>query len=90
MRKPEPWFHKQSGNWKVQFHSKQLNLGKDKSAAYEKYFKLMAERGLEGRKSSDPTVHDVLNDYLAWCEAHRSKSTFDRMLRHLKRFAKYF
>ena len=35
MRKPEPWLHKQSGNWKVQFGPKQINLGKDETAAWE-------------------------------------------------------
>ncbi len=89
MRKPEPWLHTKTGNWKVQLDSKQINLGKDEKAAWEEYCKLMAERGQLTRKSHDPTVYDVFNAYLTWCEAHRAPTTLDRMQRHLKRFAKH-
>ncbi|EAQ77680.1 hypothetical protein [Blastopirellula marina] len=41
-RKPKPWFHKQSGNWKVQLGTKQINLGSDEAAAWDEYNRLMA------------------------------------------------
>ena len=87
MRKPQPWFHKQSGNWKVQLGKKQVNLGKDEAAAWDQYYELMANRGQSVR--NDPTIYDVLNQYLGWCEANRARTTFDRMKRHLKRFGNH-
>jgi hypothetical protein len=47
----------------------------------------MAQRGRPARKSDNPTVYDVLNQYLAWLDAKREKSTLDRAQRHLKRLA---
>lgn len=83
-RKPQPWFHKQSGNWKVQIGRKQTNLGPNEEAAWDAYHKLMvAAPGA----TKDPTLYDVFNRYLAFCEAKREPSTFSKMQRHLKRAA---
>lgn len=83
-RKPRPWLHKQSGNWKVQIAGKQINLGPDEAEAWNQYNKLMsASAGPE----QNPTCYDTFNRYLAFCEAKRSEATFSLAQRHLKRAA---
>ncbi len=80
-RSPKPWFHKQSGNWKVQFGTKQVNLGPDETEAW-KQFHQMVESNVTGK---DPTCRDVFNAYLGFCETKRAPSTFNTAQRHLKR-----
>ena len=87
MRQPKPWFHKQSRNWKVQFGTKQINLGPDKKEAWDKYHSLMAQRGQPTRRSKDPTLYDVLNRFLGFCESNRNTGTFQNTKRHLKRLS---
>lgn len=84
-RKPRPWLHKQSGNWKVQIHGKQINLGPDEDEAWDKYNTMTKV----GTQNADLTCHDVFNRYLAFCEAKRAPATFSLAQRHLKRAAKF-
>lgn len=88
MRQPKPWLHQQSGNYKVQFGKQQFNLGPDEAVAWEEYHRLMVQRGQHPRETSDPTVYNTMNRYLAYVEAKRSEGTFKNTKRHLKRFSR--
>ena len=69
-RQPKPWFHKQSGNWKLQRGKEQTNLGPDESEAWVEYHKLMAAGPTS--KSKDPTLYEFLERYLAFVDSKRS------------------
>ena len=42
MRQPKPFFRKQTRSWYVQIGKKQVPLGKDEKAAWDKYHQIMA------------------------------------------------
>lgn len=46
MRQPKPFFRKFTQTWYLTLNGKQINLGPDEEAAFEKYHELMAGRGL--------------------------------------------
>jgi hypothetical protein len=60
MKRPQPFFRRPRKRWVVQLDGKQINLGPDEDAAWERYFRLMAERGLEpASKTTDPVPDDI-------------------------------
>lgn len=88
MRQPKPFLRSQTQSWYVQIGPKQIPLGKDKKAAFDKYHEIMAQRR-KAEPSPDDTVHRIFNRYLDWCKDNRSPATFDKSRRHLKRFAQH-
>lgn len=88
MRQPKPFFRQQTRSWCVQIGKKQIPLGSDEKAAWDKYRQIMAQRR-KAEPSPDDSVHKVLNRYLGWCKDNRSSATFDKTRRHLKRFAQH-
>lgn len=86
MRQPKPFYRNQTQSWYVQIGKKQIPLGKDEKAAWEKYHEIMAKRR-KAEPTPDDSVCNVLNRYLGWCKDNRSEATFDKTRRHLKRFA---
>jgi len=82
---PRPFFRNQTQSWYVQIDGKQVNLGRDEAEARRQYHDLMTKR----REAAPPgldTVRGVLNEYLAFAEANRSKRTFEVALAHLTSF----
>jgi hypothetical protein len=69
-----------SGEW--------ISLGKDKAEALEQYHQIMAKRRERPQLGVD-TVYGVLNKYLNFSEANRSKRTFEIAEFHLKRFIQH-
>jgi len=82
--RPEPFFRKFTGTWYVQFGKEQVNLGKDKLAAFEQYDQLMADR--QDLSPSVP-VSLVLAKFLAWAQRRRAEKTYDWYQMHLQSFA---
>jgi integrase len=72
MRKPEPFFRKQTQSWYVEIKGVQHPLGKDRDKAFTKYHTMMAGR-LE--PSSDATAAAIIALFLAWNQEHRDAST---------------
>jgi integrase len=72
-RQPRPYFVKARSTWYVQFGKKQVNLGKDESAAFRQYHKLML---VERPVPDDADLTSVVDLYLEWLEANRAANTF--------------
>ena len=88
MREPRPFFRKQTQSWYLQLGDQWIPLGKDKAEALEQYHQIMMNRRDRPRHGVE-TVYGVLNKYLNFAEANRSKRTFEIAEFHLKRFIKH-
>ena len=84
MRQPKPFFRKFNKTWYVQIGRQQINLGREKDAAFLKYHELMADRGLA--QETLKLVSDVLDEYLNWLHQNRSKATYDKAVHYLSHF----
>lgn len=88
MRAPKPWFRKQNKTWYVEIGGKQVNLGKDKRLATEKFRKLMADYR-PGAATSRHTVRQVVQAYWDWLKRNRAESTCTRRQPILESFNKF-
>jgi integrase len=81
MRQPKPWFRKQTDTWYVQLGKDQIPLVKgrgNEKAAYEAYFRVMAEQQANAPPEPDKlTVARLADEFLKWSEKHNSPETFD-------------
>lgn len=84
MRKP--FFRKQTKSWYCWIDDKQVNLGKDKEAAFAEYHKRMA--GQEPPETDSP-VQDILGKFLDWCQRHREPRTYEWYRDHIQCFSKH-
>ena len=87
MRAPKPWFRKQNKTWYVEIGGRQVNLGKDKRLANEKFRKLMADYR-PGTVTSRHTVRQVGQAYWEWLKRNRAESTCTRRHPILESFCK--
>lgn len=87
MRQPKPFFRKFTATWYVQLGRKQINLGKDKKAAFRRYHELMADRGTASDQLSK--VAEVFEEYLEWLHTHRSEGTYQQAVHYLSLFARH-
>lgn len=87
-RFPKPYFRKQRGTWAVQLDGQQVGLGPDRDEAFRLYHKLMADRKNAPAPSSilGPTVVEVLDLFLDWCQKNRSARTYDWYRDYLQSF----
>jgi hypothetical protein len=88
MRETRPFFRTQTQSWYHRLGREWIQLGKDKTEAFEKYHELMAKRRERPQLGVD-TVYGVVNKYLNFAAANRSKETFETAEFHLKRFIKH-
>lgn len=87
MRQPKPFFRLQTRCWYVQLGKKQINLGPDEEAAWEKYHELMLQR--EEISTSVSTVVVLLDEYLDWLNKKRKPGTYEKSKHYLTLFAKH-
>lgn len=87
MRQPKPFFRKFNATWYVQIGKKQINLGKNKEAAFQKYLEVMANRGRA--KICFGSVPRLLDAYLEWLDKNRAKGTYDKACHYLNLFARH-
>jgi len=73
-REPRPYWKKSHRQWYVKIDGTHYPLGRDKEAAWEEYHKLMTGRRDLGNR---PLVLDLLEAFLAWCEANRAPGTYN-------------
>lgn len=91
---PKPFFRPARKTWYVQLHGRQINLGKDKDAAFKRYHEIMAA-GLDASdvRSSALTqpadgqkLTDLFDRYLEWLKSNRSPHTYEWYRYRLQRF----
>ena len=83
-KQPKPYYRKFTESWYFSTGGKQVNLGKDKAAAFKKFHELMAS--VRSVQATITTVYDLSQAYLAWCQDNRASGTFENQKRYLKTF----
>lgn len=88
---PKPFFRKSRGLWYVQIDGKQINLGPDREAAFQRYGQLLSKPKAPPKTESDlhPLAH-VIDDFLDWVKKNRSKDTYEWYRYRLDRFDKKY
>ena len=84
MKQPKPFFRKFTQSWYVQIGNQQINLGRDRKLAWEKYHQLMASR--EAVREQVTTVAQLFDVYLEWCSTRRSTGTYRNNRMYLRSF----
>lgn len=83
-RQPKPYLRKQTKSWYCSIGGRQISLGKDREAAFRKFYDLMGDR--ERVRSEVTTLYELSQAYLDWCQANRSQATYDLHRHYLKSF----
>jgi integrase len=83
-RQPKPYFRKQTQTWYFSSGGRQINLGKDRKAAFDRFHELMADK--ETLRSGVTSVYEMSQVYLDWCQANRKPPTYARHRFYLKSF----
>jgi integrase len=86
MRVPEPFKRTQTNSYYVQIRGKQISLGKDRDAAWQKYHRLMA--GETDLAPSTPAAV-IIDQFLEWVSINQAPATYDFYKRHLTSFARF-
>lgn len=89
---PKPFFRPQRQSWYVQLSGKQINLGREREAAFDRYHKLMVEfrrNAVPPKAVSQPPLLVVvlIDKFLDWVHKNRSPETFEWYRYRLQRFA---
>lgn len=84
MKQPKPFFRKFTQSWYVQIGKRQINLGRDRKQAWQKYHDLMANREFVSKDLE--TVAQLYEMYLDWCEQRRSAGTYRNNRLYLRSF----
>ncbi len=87
-KEPRPFLRAATKSWYVQLGKRQINLGRDKPAAWSKYHELMAERR-DIEATADASVCAVLEAFLAWVKDWREEGTYQWYAGGLSNFAKF-
>lgn len=82
--KPKPYLRAQTQTWYCSIGGRQIRLGKDKEAAEQKFYELMADRDAIG--SEITTLYALSQRYLDWVQENRKQATYDNNLLFLKSF----
>ena len=83
-RQPKPYLRKQTKSWYCSIGGRQISLGKDRDAAFEKFYELMGDR--EQVRNDISTLYELSQVYLDWCQENRKPGTYENHRRYLKRF----
>ncbi len=73
-RTPKPWFRKGRG-WFVTVGGKQHNLGRDRKAAFQEYYRLM-QQSPERREVSGKSMAAIIDAFLEFCSKNRAPDTY--------------
>jgi len=87
-KEPRPFFRTFNKTWYVQIGKRQINLGRDKDAAFARYHELIGQVE-EIKATGDLTVCMVFDRFIGWCKGHREAETAAWYERHLTSFARY-
>lgn len=83
-RQPKPYLRKQTKSWYCSIGGRQISLGKDRDAAFEKFYELMGDR--EQVRNDISTLYELSQVYLDWCQENRKPGTYENHRRYLKQF----
>jgi integrase len=88
MHYPKPYFRPNRQTWYVQIDGKEYTLGRDETAAWQKYHELMAARG---KKQPAPqqtvrTVVSILEEFMEKEASEKAPRTYEHYRRFLKSF----
>jgi hypothetical protein len=91
---PKPFFRALRNRWYLQLGCKQINLGPERAAAFERYHALMAEY----REGQPPPATNgahtelaivVIDRFLGWLRENRAARTLEWYGRHLAAFTAF-
>ena len=71
---PKPWLRKGRG-WFVTIGGKQHNLGRDKRAAFQEYYRLM-QQSPDRQKVSGKSLAAIVDDFLEYVHNNRACETY--------------
>src|SRR5262245_56919827 len=87
MRQPKPWFRASKNAWYVQIGKRQVCLRQDEAAAYQKYYRLMAQDLVMASGPRPEMQVAVLFDcFLDHSRKQNSKLTYEWYQRFLQSF----
>jgi integrase len=84
MRRPRPFYRRQTASWYVQVGKRQVPLGKDEKQAWIKYHAMMA-----GNQEPRPemSVALLLDEFLEWSSNNQARATYEWYHKYLQSFA---
>ncbi|MCA9026719.1 MAG: tyrosine-type recombinase/integrase [Planctomycetaceae bacterium] len=83
-RQPKPYLRTQTQSWYCSIAGRQIPLGRNKEAAFQKFHELMADK--DRHTDELTTLYKISQVYLDWCETNRRPGTYSLHLRYLKSF----
>ena len=83
-RPSKPYLRKQTKSWYCSISGRQISLGKDRKAAFEKFHSLVTDQSQV--ESDVATLYELSQVYLDWCQANRKPATYERHRYYLKLF----
>jgi integrase/recombinase XerC len=84
MRRPKPFYRRQTGSWYVQVGKQQIPLGRDEKQAWIKYHALMV--GNQEPRPEMP-VASLLDDFLEWSSNNQARATYEWYRKYLQSFS---
>ncbi|MEZ6101618.1 MAG: tyrosine-type recombinase/integrase [Pirellulaceae bacterium] len=83
---PKPFFRASRGTWHVQIEGKQINLGRDRKDAFDRYHKLMQQQPSKRTLAPTSDIASIADQFLDWCVKHRAADTYEWYRERLQRF----
>jgi integrase len=84
MRRPKPFYRRQTASWYVQIGKHQIPLGRDEKLAWDQYHAIMAG---SQEPRPDGLVSVLVDDFLEWCSKNQAAATYRWYLQYLQSFA---
>lgn len=81
---PKPWFRPSRNTWYVTLNGHQINLGQDKTTAFERYKQLLAQP--QPVRASTQSLAVLIDAFLDWTQTHRAPDTYEWYRYRLQRF----
>jgi len=93
-RRSKPWWHTDRQCWYVNIDGQRYRLGPDDDEADREFHRLMSlppeQRVAKAAvPSTGPTVAEIFEKYLEWCQKHRAPRTYEWYLDHLNSFVAF-
>lgn len=81
---PKPWFRPSRNTWFVTLDGRQISLGPEKKAAFERYKALLANP--RKARTTTGSLAEVVDAFLEWTQKHRAAETYEWYRYRLQRF----
>lgn len=85
----KPWFRASRGVWYVNLSGKQVNLGPDRTTAFQEYARLISAPK-KAKPVASHSLPAVLDAFLTWLRPRRSGETFEWYRYRLERLARRY